>query len=158
MANNTPEGRHLLLVDVICDVICVLFIYVVLWSLIDYFETSLIMKDWKLYTADHNASKMWAYEEQPSSFLPWQIHLHTYDTCTLCLNFGGLQTPPNWVHCSKKLHATLSVLSRVYTGSRRELARMFVSFLLAICPNRSHRHKQIGRLLNLSQRRYSSDK
>ena len=28
-------------------------------------------------------------------------------------------------------------LSRVYTGSRRELARVFVSFLLAICPNSS---------------------
>ena len=29
------------------------------------------------------------------------------------------------------------ILSRVYTGSRRELARVFVSFLLAICPNSS---------------------
>ena len=32
---------------------------------------------------------------------------------------------------------TFCKLSRVYTGSRRELARVFVSFLLAICPNPS---------------------
>ena len=39
--------------------------------------------------------------------------------------------------------------SRVYTGSRRELARVFVSFLLAICPNPSRLTVYTGLRVNL---------
>ena len=40
-------------------------------------------------------------------------------------------------------------LSRIYTGSRRELARVFVSFLLAICPNSSRLTVYTGLRVNL---------
>ena len=35
------------------------------------------------------------------------------------------------------VHFKVLTLGRVYTGSRRELARVFVSFFLTICPNSS---------------------